>query len=1623
MHTDDQKYAYRTYIKDLFLELPDYKHHHSPFHGDADERFIGREKIHKRLLSILKNGEENGAYLITGYRGMGKTSFVKKVVSDYQKETKMVSPINISFAQIDLKETDILRQITKGLIDVAERNWIVRLGNVFTLSEIFKFVLFLFCSTLAVWMAISFDREIIKSFSLDNKLSIANGQNTFWFVLALIIIIILFSLLISYLLNSIKAIISATLNQLYKNFFFLTGIGVYLFIACLVIYNSPTSLSTYLGLTISTFVGIGIYKKSFNIIKGFNYAYEFTFGEVKLYKKLQSLYERSNATITKESGLQSSSSNLPFGFVQKDVKYYPIANAKEIEYELINILAEYNKFKSFKRKFIIIFDELDKVEPSLGKSYFYDDSKVLEQYEITQSQLNDIRQRKRMIINILASLKHFITEANARYIFIAGREMFDAALADIADRQSSISSIFHQIIYVDSFLKDKEKSKDQGLTDLVEVYLREVLLPKEEKRDLKFKIKNKFYRTLFIDKAKKLNRLNDFLLKYPDSSTSFLKKYFLYLINYCDLPQKDATKIIFTLQNFIIYLTYRSNGSPKKLTKLLEDYIYESKGLANKDKLNNFDSDLSIVVANSERNLERLYLRFSVKSQYKFGFITYLYRPFLLGHSQFIKKYSDNVLVSTPYLMDHLIKFHPFAFSVQNLELLPEVLSANRNPILRYFIEELIDFLGQNHIRETEIGLFEYKFYNKSYNEIGYLSKIFEEESAAFNFTLDESYFIKIHLRNKIKDLRQSYKDFKDVNYGRYIYSISFLNGLLGDACYFDQEFDEAIVSYQDALQQFRTLSLSNMQQEEFTLMIRLKLKLGLILEKMKSYEAALSVYTDAIKASQRYFNYEPRIDGKDESVKISHEFISLNELLQITNQAYLACIFLQEKIAISGITIEKTLTYKIGFKQLVDMTAEKEGYNWLVMANFYSNIGTLFYYKNLCPVEFDSLENTVLDSSDPKEDNKAIKKYLIQHSGYRFEDGKAPDLGKYIDFKGNKDFRFSYLSFLANKQALQLLLSGITNKTAITEESIMSLGDLLVDAVNVIEDYQNIYNKTFLKNTAHVISKIGDSIFTILSSKRKFQSSRVLEIISKEWYIGTQLTKLAKKIYTLEVVDREDLKKIGFLWFFSKDSELLNTYLEEETRQKIPVDSKLKDIINPFRNGYRVMGFLDLYVNNYFKLRKGKDEERTEIGFIVFLYYLSGRFYSKAGKSVSMSFQLRKILQVIRATVNILPEADINQAAEMDDIENQSTTKQSKLILFLEEAILNQILEITSWNSNSTDRPQIYKYKNNFSIDSIHHPKGSTKYVYFNTSNNPEVKEAVLHFAGIKIKSLDFDKIKSIYEELSELELMHPYSSISSQFTRIQEFELQITINANFLKSLFKIRIGQSQLKWEDDYFKIFKKTSKDSFYNPDGVPLSADTRLLIKEATEFINKCQVAVTANLTILDEYEQLTANSIFCLIQVIAILRVYEINFYMGYAYLATFHRKLGNWLKHYSLCKELREQMNQEPKINDYLEKLLGKNGMIQVDATSQYQIALQYFHKAKQVHSNGPAYQSQINNFIYLEDDYNDNLYHFGIALERHFINSYHIRRFIKELELELKDSPLYEYSSYANTEPLKLL
>jgi hypothetical protein len=1539
------QYAHRTHIKDVYIELPDYQFNHSPLYNGTsamDEKaFLGRKKITNRLLNILRNsGHKNsGSYLITGYRGMGKTSLVKKVISDYKKEQAkhtQVATIEISFAQSNLNETDILKQITDSLIQISESKTSIRIWKAIKLGNLFKVLALMisFCFYMYFFFCLNYERlisqnnttitstyktEVPKSFASmtvealeNNKLSWSKPfRNT--------------KLLVHDVFRGPEG------NRFYSMIFFM----LFAFLFCLTLTYFILISKEVLNFlrkhttAVKSFRKINM-KEKFNLLKG-------SFDEYTILKRLKLLSESSNAAITDEDGVQSISEQIPFGFIQRKLKKYEIKNSKEIENELIQIFREYALIKNRSIKFIVVFDELDKVEPALGKGFYDEEIRTGEQNDFSRIKANEVRNRKKQIVNILASLKYFITTADAKFIFIAGREMFDAALADITDRESFISSIFHHVIYLDSFLKDKSNTRTGGITDIIDDYLATIILPPSE----------------------------------TDYSLPFLHNYRKYLQSSKIAPE-EIEKIIFALQSFITYLTYRSNGSPKKLVKIVEEHIVEC---SEEDK-----KGIQIITNKEQSTTPKLYLGITYSHQYRFGFINYMFRPFILSQSQSITKYSDTVLVSTQYLIDHILKFHAFAFSIDNLELIPEIITSSKNPLFRQYIKEVIAYLQKGHIRETELGLFKYKFKNTTANEVAYLSKIFEDESAAFNFSLDETFHIKQYIINKIKNLHKNQSGTYTAVHEN---SISFLYQVLGDTQYFDQEYDDAAVSFQEAIQYLNIEA--NDYRNEVTY-LRLKLKLGLVYEKRKNDELALAEFNSAKKHIIEYIA----------QTKVSNTEL---ELSAVWSLVFSACLYQEEKVLVEGVKAKQLEGCNKIFTQ-----KEERGKLNLVMADHYNDIGTLLYYKNY--VQASSELNTSIGQlvlNRPTEDTVNL----------------------------HKDYRASKQSLDAYCTALKIILN---ENTTIPKE-------LVALTAKNLYSFENVYNKSILKVTAHTLSNIGDVIYSFCNAESIPISSSFKKII-ETWKRRRKLIQFAEK-YSLNknTAVPSNLKK---LIHHHGDPIYLN---------------KLKTIDRP-------MAFWDWAAHQYLQTLDTTNYQTLD--FVLISYYLSARYYFKMGKTASYSFQLRKILQVIRMSFRFAPE---DKEANRD------------MIKFCEDTLFTMIVEGANFNSSSTDRIQNEMYKNIFQAE----PENFNSSFYLNLSNSAEIKEAVLLIAELKVRNYNKDEAYKEYisdyqlyhigqkadSDLKELTLITPYNSVSSQYVRMMELDLQEKINSviglNFEK---ENTIKESQGSSEID--QPTKEESKDntanevhassSIDNPDqengehGTTAGAidqptkeenkdntanevhasssidkpdqengehgTTAGAIDQPTKEENKDNTAKEVHAsssidkpdqengvhgTIAEAYEQLVASSIITVVKLLNIMNVYEEDPYINNSYRAYFHRKLGIWLEKFEKLKD-----PQRDNISKILKEIVGKDVTSTLDSKTHFQLALLYYRKAVQFHSNGLTYHQFIAANSYLESDYDDEHAHFGAAAERHKINSEKIRQRIKEMEVKLKESKFFIYDRY---------
>lgn len=186
----------------------------------------------------------------------------------------------------------------------------------------------------------------------------------------------------------------------------------------------------------------------------------------KITKELKSLKDDITYSTECESGM-GIGGKAPYKLVEvgadaiiRTKKSRSVADAREIEMRLINI------FKKLKFKIVVVFDELDKIEqgeiPNTKASIF---------------SINAMRARQTEILRILSNMKYFLSTAKAKFIFIAGREMYDMYLADVSERGNYISSIFNSVIYVPSFLTDYADDTNSDITSLTEEFVCRKLIP------------------------------------------------------------------------------------------------------------------------------------------------------------------------------------------------------------------------------------------------------------------------------------------------------------------------------------------------------------------------------------------------------------------------------------------------------------------------------------------------------------------------------------------------------------------------------------------------------------------------------------------------------------------------------------------------------------------------------------------------------------------------------------------------------------------------------------------------------------------------------------------------------------------------------------------------------------------------------------------------------------------------------------------------------------------------------------------------------------------------------------------------------------------------------------------
>ncbi|WP_298511823.1 ATP-binding protein [uncultured Kordia sp.] len=1695
---------YSAKIKDVYIELKGYEFFHSPFYKDKESkdsancnnRFIGREKIIERIISILANTKiKSGAYLITGFRGMGKTSVIREAIFNFN-------------------EKEVIKENKWHLyISIFLKVIFFTLTIIFFICSVFKFetqaVFYaIIISSIVLIIALTFLSQKSENYKLQRILSLLK-RIYFIFFICFVFLVNLIKFYISELDIFHFPILEAYCRTLFNgDIQALYSLGE----KFVDIYEPVTSYSSieWLKLTLSIIVSYLILISIFGLFDLLKYLlrrrkqqkkqlvkYEkfeinlsqeglneidvlrriainvreywknneqFLRTEIfrrKIYqpikflmflvndrvlnrsqvnynnvlKKLDNLINRMSGQVSSHKELKlstESTSNsswltnfsMPIGsYSDRNAITYPVANSKEIEDYLIEIFKDIDVLRERTHKtisqFAFIIDELDKVEPQ--------STIVLQEKEFANPTLdfnsledNKIRKRQAAVANLLANLKGFLNVVRVKFFFIGGREMYDAYLADIADRDSFYSSIFNDVIYVESFFKDsfRDIPGSGGVTQMTERYLcniimnnlggnenKEKLCPKPNLKKLYQSIKSHSINE-FDENRKLINVVDLLMLSYSDKKIAYneLSDQFS---NASEEERKKIFKIISTLQNYIIYLTYRSNGTPKKLTTLTEKIIV-SIPFENEKFPENFLQDNLVVLQENDKNAkenknkkdqntDRLFLKFNFNFQYEIGLTASLYRPYIISNSRHLKSLGDKLLFSSSFIIDHIFKFHSFGFSWRNLELIPEVVLVNREPNLRKFIEDLMRFYSSNYIENTTSGIFDYKFRSIVRRELIYLSKTSDLSSAAFNFTLDESLFTKRHYKKKLHELEKRYEKYIPIaDDNQFIHSVSFVQTILGDLHFYDKEYDEAIVYYSESIQSLRfprAITDRKITRHQFLIWLRNQLKLGLTLEKIRAFDSAFSLYKTLILDTERYLKIVVGLNENNnkhyarniynsENIEVSED----HRTLQIISMPFLALLAATEKSRLDGITYASLSRNRSEFKRVIGINnlgqnPENENQKLSVyrknylLADYYNNIGSLIYFKNCQFPKFFLNENYFLEVFKLKNNITSDKILKQQQNIY--------DKTKRKDY----DFYPSLTSFNYYWNSLYFLVD--SHKNRIEEKIKKKFSSKNASAVTNKEISEKLNNNLLAITAGFLLPECIDMI----SSKRMF-------------YIANIIVKLGDSI-------------LGSL---------------KHANLKMPI--KKLDIFKKYNEANKLS-------SQKYKIRLFLDSVGTSmytIEMVINIYYLAAILYRRSGDNTYYASLLMKILYLLKDLI-VLSSNNRTREKTIRKFNTSLNINVKKSDFRSIEGIAENIFQITSWNNQISNRPQILKYRE---VLGIYDNKDIGRDIlYNNLSNTSDNREVIILVESIKMK------LYSLIENIGDNNIKHfalgktivsPYGSMNNRYIRMLELKYRAERCYFIMKRVLNL----------DELFLVDLKdqVSLHMLHANRLKKIKENIKVILNHDTNIIDRERKIQISNVI-----EFLIKEALFCFGELIKMFKLYDPGYVIGYSYIALTHDRMGDWCNAYENYKnillnafnfsnfddESKESIKKFDKNStienikfdkkkgevfiskiEYFQKsiqqILDSEVSSYIDSKSHYEIAAQYYYKMIQLHSDGKSYNDKLHELYILEDDYNDIITHHMIAEERFRINTGSIRKKILRIEDKLFDekSRVYQYKSY---------
>ncbi len=1513
----------------MYISVPNFKFRHAT---DEFSGFIGRNKIAERLKDLLTGESGNkfsGAYLVTGNRGVGKTTFVNKVIDKIDGESKKNININsiilvflfallLNFtANVLVKccsrflNSDALHVISLlfilpmifaiGFICHKKGTWgIFNWGKKEFNYLLLSFIIISILRSIAIFIEVNYNYIMLPSIILilyilfDNLYSFYSvkknifikinlGQENIkvidvlrltvhnvtieyrkylysgWGYIMRLASVFVFCFFLSYLY-----IIDSISESIYDFLSYISGVPILdFFVECVKpIHSLFTFIFNYcITLYSSNYI---IPHTQFALIIMFIFLYKL-FGHVPYFRliatpfrslrELNELLDSISASIKREEGseLNIPIKRLSFVLNKRVEKNYPMSDARDIEKKLIKIIERISCAKVYGAHFILIFDELDKLESSFSDKQ--------EDFIKSDSFSPDtIRKRREAVYTLLSGLKYLLTTMKAKFVFVAGRELYEAFRADASDRSHYMSSIFNDVIVVPSFMTDTPETRRHDIFCMTEQYVCRSLMPESENA-------NEYY----LDNYKKfLEKVLDF--KNPDEKKLVIQK------------------ALIVLYNFIVYLTYASKGAPKKMVNLLERHIINKEQMQNECDVDS--SDRHIIVETGDSSF---YLRFDYYDMYMFALMSRIVLPVVYRFDRGKKhKYGDKLLVTSMFFLDHLYKFHRNSFSWRALEASPEVIDVNKVPELREHINDILHYISQNDLKNISNGLYDFRFYKKIAQEISFLTRVSETASAFFNFTLDETYSVKQYYQRKLEKIRKEY-DSDKIPVKNTVDELASIHFTLGELHLYEEEIADAVVEFDMAVSILYTIEPAEMTSEHIVLLMKAMLSIGIAYEKQNQNDRALLMYIECVKfliASKNtnindfgldteesvsgkmyvypssiawnkdepklYFNKIQRCEEKSlikavDDVKhihpTIHRFLSkiaAFDTLRLLYLPILAKLQILEKIQTCGLQLTDLQRCVKEFSYLANMM-NKENKNVLI-SNFFLKVGDILYYKN----------SKFL--SDEEQFNCLFRNYFIEKDCCNFQKEDLPECSacpnNYRCHNSCLDRNDAYHFYIF---ALRILLYGTTQRYY-TMSLFETIEFLKSERGN---GYKNWDEGKFLL-LATILTNLGDTIITELLNEKKGDANASVK----------------------DVFD----------------------YLREFVKERN--DNKRKSIIDV------------LY--DMFTEKKRSIYENNKL-IEVFSYYILAYMYFKKGTSNNMaSFQCYRILLVLKYHISFVNVEDKDIC--IDEIARYFTNCSiaEKGTSFKEM----HFEDISTWIRIFG----VEDYKKGLLPD--------CRNILYDES-----LETILLYLGIKLNTItqpcQIGKFQKMFKTLM-------YDNIGSILNRIK-----------WLKFMSEINIKEIQLE-------LGEYSNMTSLKMYEVIQLSINN---LKRNPSNDKKCKKICG-----------LLQSTIEKLYEAISLIKLYGENYALTNYYVADIYHRMMCVIK---WKKQLLDKWHDEKELKSLFEDI-GSIYSTDVYESISWVNVNRYYYKAKEMHNEGRTYKDMINRSCFLNDEFSDQRFHFITAHER---------------------------------------